>query len=83
MEPGGGTVTPAPAATSSRSTDSYSFSPELEQEWDWTERYASQPEILRYAEHVADRFDLRRDIQFDTRVLRSAWQDAAARWQVA
>ena len=44
---------------------SYSFSPELEQEWEWTERYASQPEILRYANHVADRFDLRRDIQFD------------------
>ena len=42
---------------------SYSFSPELEQEWDWTERYATQPEILRYADHVADRFDLRRDIR--------------------
>ena len=44
---------------------SYSFSPELEQAWDWSERYATQPEILRYAEHVADRFDLRRDIQFE------------------
>jgi cyclohexanone monooxygenase len=40
----------------------YSFSPELEQEWTWTERYATQPEILRYANHVADRFELRRDI---------------------
>ncbi len=47
---------------------SYSFSPELEQEWDWSEKYATQPEILAYLEHVADRFDLRRDIQFDTRV---------------
>ncbi len=47
---------------------SYSFSRELEQDWDWTEVTAAQPEILRYANHVADRFDLRRDIQFDTRV---------------
>ncbi len=47
---------------------SYSFDPELEQEWEWTERYATQPEILRYADHVADRYDLRRDIRFDTRV---------------
>ena len=44
---------------------SYSFSTELEQEWEWTERYATQPEILRYLNHVADRFDLRRDIQFE------------------
>jgi cyclohexanone monooxygenase len=42
---------------------SYSFSPELEQEWQWTERYSAQPELLRYLNHVADRFDLRRDIQ--------------------
>src|SRR5476651_1241104 len=48
---------------------SYQFSEELQQEWEWTERYASQPEILDYANHVADRFDLRRDMQFDTRVL--------------
>ena len=44
---------------------SYSFSPELEQEWEWTERYPTQPEILRYLNHVADRFDLRRDIQLE------------------
>ena len=44
-------------------------SEELEQEWDWTERYAAQPEILRYLNHVADRFDLRRDIQFSTTVV--------------
>src|SRR3712207_9479732 len=42
---------------------SYSFSDELQQDWHWTERYAAQPEILRYIEHVADRFGLRRDIQ--------------------
>ena len=50
---------------------SYQFSPELQQEWEWTERYATQPEILRYANHVADRFDLRRDIQFETRVTKA------------
>ena len=43
---------------------SYSFSPELDQEWTWTEKYAPQSEILAYANHVADRFDLRRDIRF-------------------
>ena len=47
---------------------SYSFSDELQQEWRWTERYSAQPEILKYANHVADRFDLRKDIQFETRV---------------
>src|SRR5689334_21981797 len=52
---------------------SYSFSPELEQDWNWSERYAGQPEILRYANHVADRFDLRRDIEFDTRVASAAF----------
>ena len=47
---------------------SYSFSEELEQEWEWSERYPAQPEILRYLNHVADRFDLRRDIELGTRV---------------
>ncbi|MFW0782905.1 NAD(P)/FAD-dependent oxidoreductase [Gordonia sp. CPCC 206044] len=47
---------------------SYSWDPELQQTWDWTERYAAQPEILAYLRHVADRHDLRRDISFDTRV---------------
>ncbi len=61
---------------------SYSFSPELEQEWTWSERYATQPEILRYVEHVADRFDLRRDIRFETRVTAARWREAAQRWQV-
>jgi cation diffusion facilitator CzcD-associated flavoprotein CzcO len=61
---------------------SYSFSPELEQEWDWSERYAPQPEILSYINHVADRFDLRRDIQFDTRVTAAAFDETAGRWRV-
>ena len=46
---------------------SYSFSEELQQEWDWSERYAPQPEILKYANHVADRFDLRRGHSSSTR----------------
>src|SRR5437870_5817136 len=59
---------------------SYSFSPELEQEWNWTERYARQPEILAYINHVADRFDLRKDIQFNTRVTTAHFDDATNRW---
>jgi cyclohexanone monooxygenase len=61
---------------------SYSFSEELQQEWRWTERYAAQPEILRYANHVADRFDLRRDIQFETRVRSAVFDEASRRWTV-
>ena len=62
---------------------SYSFSDELQQEWDWSERYASQPEILRYANHVADRFDLRPDIQFNTTVQFCAFDEADDIWSVA
>ena len=61
---------------------SYSFSPELEQEWTWSERYATQPEILRYVDHVAERFDLRRDIRFETRVTAATWDEGAQRWDV-
>ena len=61
---------------------SYQFSDELQQEWEWTERYATQPEILDYANHVADRFDLRGDIQFDTRVEAATWDDGTGRWTV-
>ncbi len=46
----------------------YSFDPALESEWTWSEKYATQPEILRYAQYVADKYDLRRDIQFETRI---------------
>jgi len=61
---------------------SYSFSEDLQQEWEWTERYATQPEILRYANHVADRFDLRRDIQLNTRVLAASFDAGTGRWSV-
>ena len=61
---------------------SYSFSPELEQEWRWSERYATQPEILRYINHVADRFDLRKDICFKTRMASAKYDEAAARWTI-
>ena len=61
---------------------SYSFSEELQQEWNWSERYAPQPEILKYANHVADRFDLRPDIQFNTRVDRAAFDETISLWSV-
>ena len=61
---------------------SYSFSPELQQEWEWTERYPRQDEILRYINHVADRFELRRDIQLETRVTAADWDEAARHWTV-
>ncbi len=61
---------------------SYSFSEELEREWQWTERYATQPEILRYLNHVADRFDLKRDIQFETRVTSAIFDEASNRWNI-
>jgi cyclohexanone monooxygenase len=59
---------------------SYSFSEALQQEWRWSERYAGQAEILRYINHVADRFDLRRDIQFETRVTAAHFDEATTRW---
>ena len=61
---------------------SYSFSEALQQDWRWTERYAAQPEILAYANHVADRFDLRRDIQFGARVTSAAFDEAANLWRI-
>jgi cyclohexanone monooxygenase len=60
----------------------YSFDPELEREWRWSERYAAQPELLRYLNHVADRFDLRRDIAFNTRVTSADYDERSARWTV-
>jgi cyclohexanone monooxygenase len=61
---------------------SYSFSEELQQEWNWTERYATQPEILKYINHVADRFDLRRDVQFNTRVRSAVFDETSSQWAV-
>jgi cyclohexanone monooxygenase len=62
---------------------SYSFSPELEDEWTWSERYAAQPELLEHLNHVADRFDLRRDIQFETRITAAVFDEASGRWTVS
>jgi cyclohexanone monooxygenase len=62
---------------------SYSFDEALQREWRWSERYAAQPEILAYARHVADRFELRRDIRFRTRVTGARWDEAAREWVVA
>jgi len=61
---------------------SFSFSEELDQEWNWSEKYAPQPEILSYANHVADRFDLRRHIVFDTRVTSATFDEKAKGWLV-
>jgi cation diffusion facilitator CzcD-associated flavoprotein CzcO len=58
----------------------YTFSDELVQEWDWTETQAAQPEVLSYVEHVADRFDLRRDIRLETWVRGARYDEAAQRW---
>ncbi len=60
----------------------YSFSRELLEEWDWSEHFSGQPETLRYINHVADKFDLRRDIQFESRVTAAIWDEAARSWDV-
>ncbi len=61
---------------------SYSFDPELEREWQWSEKYATQPEILRYANHVADKHDLRKHITFNTRIAKATWEQDASRWRI-
>ncbi len=61
---------------------SYSFLNELQQEWKWSERFAAQPEILRYANHVADRLDLRRNIEFETRVTDAVYDEDKSVWQI-
>ncbi|MBW2421756.1 MAG: NAD(P)/FAD-dependent oxidoreductase [Deltaproteobacteria bacterium] len=60
----------------------YTFSEELMKEWDWEETQSDQPAVLAYLEHVADRFDLRRDIQFETWVQDARYDEAAQRWTV-
>ena len=60
----------------------YSFSQELLEEWNWDERFASQPETERYLNHVADKFDLRRDIQFRSRVAAAHYREETRRWDV-
>ena len=59
---------------------SYSFSEELQQDWKWPERYGTQPEILKYINHVADRFDLRRDVQLNTRIKTALFDDKTNDW---
>src|SRR5215472_15518331 len=59
---------------------SYTFDPDLESAWRWSEKYATQPEILRYLGFVADRYDLRRDIRFDTKVTAATWDEGPQRW---
>ncbi|MBH5400038.1 alpha/beta hydrolase fold domain-containing protein [Bradyrhizobium sp. CNPSo 4010] len=61
---------------------SYTFDPELETAWTWSEKYATQPEILRYLGFVADRYDLRRDIRFKTKVTEARWDEASERWLI-
>ncbi|WP_079188219.1 flavin-containing monooxygenase [Streptomyces sp. CB02009] len=61
---------------------SYSFDEELQQEWDWSEKYATQPEIVRYLRHVADRFDLRRSYTFSTSVTSAELDEESLRWTV-
>ncbi|KMW56072.1 Cyclohexanone monooxygenase [Candidatus Rhodobacter oscarellae] len=60
----------------------HSYLPELEQDWDWSERYATQPEILAYAGEIADRLDLRRDMYFGRRVERAAYDEAGREWRL-
>ncbi|MFN5484642.1 MAG: NAD(P)-binding domain-containing protein, partial [Bradyrhizobium sp.] len=62
---------------------SYTFDPELDRAWTWSEKYATQPEILRYLGFVADRYDLRRDIRFGTKVTQATWDDATSRWLIS
>jgi cyclohexanone monooxygenase len=62
---------------------SYSFSDELQQQWHWSERSAKQPEILRYLKHVADKFDLYKDIQLKTRVISIIYDEDLSQWTIA
>lgn len=62
---------------------SYSFSDELQQEWEWSEKYASQPEILAYLEFVAKKFDLNKDIRFSTRVIGADYNETDHRWHLS
>ncbi|MCK1301910.1 MULTISPECIES: alpha/beta hydrolase fold domain-containing protein [unclassified Bradyrhizobium] len=61
---------------------SYTFDPDLETAWTWSEKYATQPEILRYLGFVADRYGLRRDIRFKTKVTEAKWDEATGSWQL-
>ena len=74
---------PGAASDSESWVYSFTFSPELEQEWTWSRRFPLQEEILRYLQHVAERFDLLPCFDFNTTVTGAAWDDATGRWQVS
>ena len=61
---------------------SYQFSEELQQDWEWSEKYATQPEILRYLDHTVDRFNLRENIRLNTRVEKLIWKQDDSQWEV-
>ena len=61
---------------------SYSFDEQLQQDWHWPEKFSAQPDILEYANHVADRFDLRKEIEFETTVPAAHFDEAAGRWRL-
>ena len=61
---------------------SYSFDEQLQQDWHWPEKFSAQPDILEYANRVADRFDLRKEIEFETAVTAAHFDEAAGRWRV-
>ena len=63
-------------------TYGYSFSKELLQEWSWSEHFAPQPETLRYAQHVANKFDMRRDILFQHKVVSAEWLEESREWEL-
>ena len=61
----------------------FTFDPDWQRDWHWSEKYATQPEILRYLNHVADKHDLRRHVTFSTRVRQASWDDDASLWRVS
>src|SRR4029077_17601202 len=73
---------PGARCDSESHADCYTFSEDLMREWEWSERYPEQPEIMRYLNHVADRFDLKRDIQFKDPVPAAQYDEATNRWTV-
>ena len=80
--PGTGTATPGARFDSESWTYGYSFSEEILREWEWSEHFAAQPETLRYCNFVADKLDLRRDIEFNCRIKAAAYDEAADQWEI-
>ena len=73
---------PGARVDSQSHVDQYWFSRKLNDEWNWSERFPAQPEVERYLNHVADRFALRKDIQFNTRLTAATYDEAAKRWSI-